>query len=289
MKLAVPTKGSAFTYLYLAKDLGIFNKYGINAEIAVVPPSNAVTALTSGDLDYAATVGSTIRAALRGLPVRVVDVASNRPDFVIVAAKDLTSVDQLRGKTIGVDAPQTTTFVMLTEVMKRKGLAGQYTPLTAPNDEARMALVVNGNAAAAIVELSSAVTFEKQGYHRLVSIEDFPENPFVGLGASQAALEKKRDLLRPGLQAVLESVEVMRSQKDRAVPVMMKEFNLSSEDAGAIFDGLKPTWTGDGRPSAAATEFELSNDQQVMELKSPPKPEQVYDFSLLDELKNSRS
>src|SRR5947209_2255907 len=60
IKMAVPTKGSAFSYLYLARDLGFFRKHGLDAQINVITPANAVTALQSGDLDFASTVGSTI-------------------------------------------------------------------------------------------------------------------------------------------------------------------------------------------------------------------------------------
>ncbi len=284
LKISVPTKGSAFSYLYVAKDLGFFEQHGIDAQIAVVPPANAVTALQSGDLDYAATIGSTIRAALRGLPVRVVMVGSNRPDFVILGQKGLTSLDQLSGKLIGSDAPQTTTFVMLTELMKRKGLAGKYQTLTAANDEGRVALVTNGQAAACIIEVSTARIFEKQGYSELAPTTDFPEEPFVGLGASQAAIQKKGDVLRDGLQAVLQGIDAMRNQKDKVVPIMAKEFDLSAEDAGQIFDALRPNWTADGKPSQAANDFEFANDKDALELKELPKPEQVYDFSLLDQL-----
>jgi len=284
MKIAVPTKGSAFAYLYVASDLGFFKNHGIDAQIAVIPPSNAVAAL-EGDLDYTATVGSTIRAALRGLPVRVVMVGSNRPDFVVLGAKGLASIEQLRGKTLGVDAPQTTSNVMLTELLKRKGIpASDYKTLTAANDEARMAQLTSGQVAASIVEVSTAVLFQKQGYPTLANTGEFPEAPFVGLGAAQSALEKKRDLLASGMQAVIEGVAAMRTQKDKVVPVMVKEFGLANEDAGAIYDGLRASWTTDGKPSQAATEFELTNDQQTMELKQAPTPDQVYDFSLLESL-----
>ena len=284
MKIAVPTKGSAFAYLYAASDLGFFKNHGIDAQIAVIPPSNAVAALES-DLDYTATVGSTIRAALRGLPVRVTMVGSNRPDFVVLGAKGLTALDQLRGKTLGVDAPQTTSNVMLTELLKRKGFQpGDYKMLTANNDQARMAQLTSGQVAASIVELSTAVLFEKQGYPRLANVTDFPEEPFVGLGAAQSALQKKHDLLAAGLQAALEGVDAMRTQKSKVLPVLTKEFGLSAAAAGPIYDGLQPAWTVDGKPSAAATQFELTNDQQAMNLKQTPTPAQVYDFSLLDSL-----
>jgi NitT/TauT family transport system substrate-binding protein len=284
MKLAVPTKGAAFAYLYVAQDLGFFRQRGIDPQIAVIPPANAVTALQSGDLDYATTVGSTIRAALRGLPVRVVMISSNHPDFMILGSKGITSLDQLKGKTIGVDAPQTTSNVMLRDLLKRKGFqTSDYKTLTATNDEARMALLQNGQVAGTVVEASTGVKFQNQ-YPVLAKISDFAEEPFAGLGAAQAGLKSKRDFLLAGLQATMQGVDAMRTQKDKVVPVLMKEFDLSAGDANQVYDALQPAWTANGRPTQAATDFELSNDKVALELKDNPTPDQVYDFSLLDEL-----
>ena len=283
MKFAVPTKGAAFAYLYVAQDLGFFQQHGIDAQIAVVPPANAVTALQSGDLDFATTVGSTIRAALRGLPVRVVLIASNHPDFMILGQKNVTSLDQLKGKAIGVDAPQTTSNVMLLDLLKRKGFkTTDYQTLTATNDQARMALLTSGSVVATVVEASTGVKFEKD-YPVLANVTDFTEEPFAGLGASQSAIKSKHDFLLPGLQATLEAVAVMRTQKDKVIPILTKEFDLSSDEANKIMDILGPSLTTDGRPSQQANDFEFSNDQQALELKSKPTADQVYDFSLLDE------
>jgi NitT/TauT family transport system substrate-binding protein len=283
MKFAVPTKGAAFAYLYVAQDLGFFQQHGIDAQIAVVPPSNAVTALQSGDLDFATTVGSTIRAALRGLPVRVVLIASNHPDFMILGQKNVTSLDQLKGKAVGVDAPQTTSNVMLLDLLKRKGFKPtEYQTLTATNDQARMALLTSGSVVATVVEASTGVKFEKD-YPVLANVSDFAEEPFAGLGASQSAIKSKHDFLLPGLQATLEGVAAMRTQKDKVIPVLTKEFDLSGDEANKIMDILGPSLTTDGRPSQPANDFEFSNDQQALELKSKPTADQVYDFTLLDE------
>lgn len=147
-----------------------------------------------------------------------------------------------------------------------------------------MALLTNGTVPATVVELSTGVTFQKQGYPVLATISDMPEAPFVGLGASQATMKSKQDLLLAGLQAALEGVDAMRNQKAAVLPFMTKEFSLSPDDASAVFDSLQPSWSADGRPTQAATDFELANDKVAMELKDNPTPDQVYDFSMLDGL-----
>ncbi|MFI5267347.1 MAG: ABC transporter substrate-binding protein [Chloroflexota bacterium] len=285
MKIATPIVGSAFDYLYAARDLGLFKSHGIDPQILAMPPANAVAALQAGDLDYAATTGSIIRSTLKGLPERVVQVAANRPNFTVLGAKGVTSLDQLRGKVVAVDAPGSTSFVMLTELLKRKGLqAGDYKTVAANSDQARGLLVQNGQAAACILDVANGVKLEADGYPVLAKVADFPDEPFSGLGASTSALQKNRDFMKAGLQASLEGVDAMRNRKADVVPIMTKTLNITDQQASGVFDAMKDSWTADGKPSQAATDFELTNDQQALELKTKPTPEQVYDFSLLDEL-----
>ena len=286
LKISVATKGSDFAWLYVAKDLGFFQNHGLDAQISVVAPANSVAALVSGDLDLSATAGTVIRSDLKGLPVKVIMMASNKPPFVIVGSKGLTSLEQLKGKLISSDAPQTTTRVMLDAMMKSKGIgADQYKVFTGTTDAARMAAVVNGQASAAIVNVSVAIPFQKQGYPIIGKTTDLPDAPSSGLGTSTAALQSKRDILKQALQASLESLDAFRTQKDKVIPVLAQEFALAPEDASLVYDTLTPNYTKDGKPSAAAEQFELTTDQQALELKDPIKPERIYDFSLLDELK----
>ncbi|HEX6510809.1 MAG TPA: ABC transporter substrate-binding protein, partial [Chloroflexota bacterium] len=220
-----------------------------------------------------------------GLPVKVILMASNKPPFVVVGGKGLSSLDQLEGKVISADAPQTTTHVMLDAMMKNKGISpDQYQVVTGTTDDARMAALVNGSASAAIVNISVALPFEKQGYPIIGKTTDLPDAPSSGLGTAQAGLQTKREVLKQAIQASLESFDAFRTQKDKVLTALAQEFSLSAEDAQQVYDTLAPNYSKDGKPSPAAMQFELEADQQALELKEPIKPERIYDFSLLDEV-----
>jgi len=285
LKIATPVVGSAFAYLYAARDLGYFKNHGIDAQIIALAPAASVAALQAGDLAFSAAVGSVARSALKGINVRVVLLAANKPNFIVLGAKGVTSIDQVKGKVVAVDAPGSTSFVMLTEVLKRKGLQpGQYQTVAANSDQARSLLVSNGQASACILDVSNAVKLEEEGYPVLAGIADLPEAPFSGLGTSPAAIQKNPDLLKAGLQATLEGIDAMRTKKAEVLPIMAKTLSITPAQAGAVFDAMQPSWTTDGRSSQAATDFELTNDQQALKLKQKPTPDQIYDFSLLDSL-----
>src|SRR5687768_11813842 len=122
LNIALANHSVTMTGVYVAKQLGIFESYGYDARVLVLEPRAGLAAMMAGELDFYSAVGSTARAALRGLPVRVSLVSLNRPDFALVATKDITTIEQLKGKVIGGYTPQGTVNVVLGEVLRRKGL-----------------------------------------------------------------------------------------------------------------------------------------------------------------------
>ncbi|GEM_PF-2976787 len=286
VSIEVPNKGIAFAYLYVAQDLGIFQKHGIDPRISVIAPPAASAALQAGELDFMSAVGSAMTAALGGLPIRVVEVSSNQPNFLMYGAKGVTSVDQLKGKTVAAYAPGNTVNLVMVELLKRKGLdASQYTILNAGADAGRAAAIQNGAAAATLMEASNALALKKDGFPQLTTIADVPALPFTGLAASQSTLKSKAAVMREAIAATLEGTDLMRTQKAQVLPVLQKEFDLSADDAGQLFDEMQGSWTDSGKPSQAATDFEFASLQVEQKLSAPVKPEQVYDFSIVDGLR----
>ena len=64
----------------------------------------------------------------------------------------------------------------------------------------------------------------------------------------------------------------------------MKQFVIPQEEAAFIYDNVHNGWALDGKPTPGATKFEFDLAQKDMGLKEPPKTDQVYDFTLLDEI-----
>jgi NitT/TauT family transport system substrate-binding protein len=280
LNIALANNSVSMTAIYVAKQLGIFESYGFDTRVLVLEPRAAIAAMLTGDLEFYTAIGSTARAALRGVPVRVGLVALNRPDFSLVAAKEISKLEQLRGKVIGGYTPQGTVNVILAELLRRKGLQpDDYRVINVGT--ARAAALVSGNVPAALVNSVETVRLLKQGFHVLARAADELEIPQSGLGFSLATLHAKRDFLRLGVQAVLEAIRVIASQKDKTVAVLMKQLALSQEEATYVYDAIHRGWALDGKPTPAALQLEFELDQRDMGLKEAPRVEQVYDFSLL--------
>jgi len=59
---------------------------------------------------------------------------------------------------------------------------------------------------------------------------------------------------------------------------------INQDEAAFIYDAIHKGWAVDGKPTPGALKLELELDQKDAGLKELPRAEQIYDFSMLDEL-----
>src|SRR5262249_36633144 len=169
--------------------------------------------------------------ALPGATVRVGLVALNRSDFILVANKEITSIEQLRGKVIGGYTPQGTVNVVLAELLRRKGLRPEdYRIVNAGT--ARAAALSSGSVPVAMLSGVERVCWVKQGLRVVAGAAEDRESPKRGLGMSMPAMQPRRDFLRPVSQAVLDAIRVIVTQREKTLPVLMKQLAISQEEAG---------------------------------------------------------
>jgi NitT/TauT family transport system substrate-binding protein len=285
VKIQVPSKGAAMMWLYAAKDLGFFAQNGVDAEIVPMNPNTAVAAIQAGEVDFMAAIGSAHRAALRGLPLRVILVAGARPDFLLVAAKGITDISQLKGKTVAAYAPQNSVNSVLVELFRQKGLdESSYSIVNAGDNGGRSALLFNGQVSATLLDATFALTAQKQGYPIIARASDAVEAPSSGIATSTVTLQQRRDLALRVLRSVSEGLRAAREDKQRVVDMMVKEYDLAPADAEFVYTQMQPDWSKDGRPTPAAIKFDFEADQRDMGLPELPRAEQVYDLSLLDQV-----
>jgi ABC-type nitrate/sulfonate/bicarbonate transport system substrate-binding protein len=166
LHIALANNSVSMTAIYVAKHLGIFESYGYDARVLVLEPRAGIAALLAGELDFYTAIGSTARAALRAVPVRVGLVALNRSDFMLVANKEIQSIEQIKGKHVGGYTPQGTVNVILAEMLRRKGLRSEDYKII-NSGTARAAALLSGNVPVALVNSVETVKLVKQGFHVL--------------------------------------------------------------------------------------------------------------------------
>ena len=75
---------------------GFYRAEGLDVDYVIMKPQVAMQALIAGDVGYTTALGSTIRAALRNVPFRVVMTIADKPLFALIAQPGIHSVEELR-------------------------------------------------------------------------------------------------------------------------------------------------------------------------------------------------
>jgi hypothetical protein len=83
---------------------GFWREEGLDVEAILIRGAVGMQALLGGSVDYTSAYGSTIAAAVGGLPVKLVFISSSKPQFELVSQPQIKSVQELKGKVVGISS-----------------------------------------------------------------------------------------------------------------------------------------------------------------------------------------
>ncbi|MBI2997979.1 MAG: ABC transporter substrate-binding protein, partial [Deltaproteobacteria bacterium] len=95
-----------FTPVWVAYEAGLFKKYGLNVKFQLLNPQVAAQAVVAGEVDFSTAGAELISARLKGARVKYFGGTLQQLIFQMWGAKEITSIQQLRGKTVAATAPR---------------------------------------------------------------------------------------------------------------------------------------------------------------------------------------
>jgi NitT/TauT family transport system substrate-binding protein len=131
--------------------------------------------LAGGSLNMAqAATDQTLRAILRGAPIRIVAGAAANAPFRVVAARNLKSFGDLKGRTVSVGGLTDVTLYFLRVMVRKNGLADRdYDLLYGGGSPARLAQLLSGAVAATVLTNPQDFTALERGYVDLGSVAQY--------------------------------------------------------------------------------------------------------------------
>jgi NitT/TauT family transport system substrate-binding protein len=106
----------------VAQHKGFFKDEGLDADIVVMGAAPSIAALSNGDIDFTLLTGTVIRAAIRGLPVRLVAGLMTSSPHVLLARPEIKSIKELIGKKVGLAGFGDATQVLARIILARNGV-----------------------------------------------------------------------------------------------------------------------------------------------------------------------
>lgn len=143
---------TGFAPLTLADKAGIFKKHGVDVDIKMIPQKDRHLALASGAIQCAATTVEThVAWNANGVPItQIVQLDKSYGADGLAVRSDVKAFADLKGKTIGVDAPGTAPYFGLAWMLKKNGLTLKDVKTTTLSPQAAAQAFVSGQNDAAM-------------------------------------------------------------------------------------------------------------------------------------------
>jgi NitT/TauT family transport system substrate-binding protein len=219
------TVGPAGIGLWMAKEIGAFDKYGIDAQLIFVSSGPIVVqALLGGDMQAGLAATNAVTAAvLAGAPLVSVMSLINRAYYRCWVQPEITRMEELRGKTLGVSRFGSVTDNLTRIMLRRYNLEGAV-QIRQMGGTTEMAAAFQrrqiDGAVMATVRINAPTRM-------LVDLEELGiRYSNVVIAASRDYNRRNPDIIEAMVRAYLEGVAAVGQQKEKALQVIQKYTRL---------------------------------------------------------------
>ncbi|OGQ82100.1 MAG: hypothetical protein A3F90_12885 [Deltaproteobacteria bacterium RIFCSPLOWO2_12_FULL_60_19] len=290
VRAASPTKGIPFFPMYVARDMGIFRGDGLAVEEIVMGLDVAIAGILAGELGYVTGTGSATRAAITGVPVKVVMFTFDKIIFTLHVLPTIKSIADLKGKRVAVNRPVTTDAVFARAALERAGVdPSTVTFGSMVATSTRFAALKSSAVEAAVLTPPFDALAVKEGYRSLAQASDVLDMPWSGLATSAKRLAEKPMEVKAVIRALLKALQFIRQNRAGSIALIRKEFDLDESLAGHVYNQMVPALSSDGTASARAIENDIDLARRSLKIAKSVEVSQVVDFSLLNEARRTFS
>jgi ABC-type nitrate/sulfonate/bicarbonate transport system substrate-binding protein len=287
-----PTRSGASWPMFIAKEGGYYQKYGLDVNLVFGAGTLGVAMITSGE---AAMTNSSMEQALQAAsrdPNSLVMMGStlNRGMFALMVSNEIKSGKDLKSKRIAVsqigDAPYNYSVAMLSKFgLKPRDV--QWVPV-GTDATARAVALTSGRAEGTLLTAPVYFPLEKQGYKMIANMADFSD-----IYASTVYLfTRKTVTANPKLpeaiiKAQTEAIKRFYDDKAFAVKAYQTYDKQSTPDVERIYDMIAKANQVERVPyvmaAAIKSIMEQANAETATQLKAFD-PRKVVDNTIIDRL-----
>jgi NitT/TauT family transport system substrate-binding protein len=276
--------------IWAAKDLGLFERYGLNAELVLIPGSSrAMAALISDSTQFAqGSASAPIPVRLRGGDVAIIAAALNKFAVSFVAQKEIQKPADLIGKKIGILNFGGSNDLAVTLALKEWNIPRQsVTILATGGAPERLAALTARAIDATVLAPPETVAATRLGLTFLANLSDLSVSfPNTVITVRRSFLEKNRETVKRFVRAYSEAIYRFKTDKQSSTAVYAKR--LKQQDPKIIDATLQyyaPRFSYPPRVdrSGVRTALELVG-QRNTEVKGEVSVEQFIDQTVIDEL-----
>jgi ABC-type nitrate/sulfonate/bicarbonate transport system substrate-binding protein len=288
IKIGYPAISYNQIHIWIAKDAGLFRRYGLDAEVIFFRGGQMATqALVAGDPPIV-NIGTVVQAGLQGHDIVLIASSESAYNYSVVAKPAISRIEQLKGKRMGVSGFGSASHNAALILLKKFNLeAGKDVALVVagPTME-RLAAVDAGRIDATILTPSETPRARRQG---LIEVYDMLELGIEvqgnGFATSRGFIRSQRDIALNALRAYVEAIYFIGKYKDESKRIAGKYMRTNEQDVlDATYDWFVKRVSKRPYPTLKGIQYLLDEVAPKLAQAKTVKPEQFVDLSLLQQL-----
>lgn len=248
VELPLATVSATNTPIWVAVDYGIFAQYGLEVVPEPMAAATASQALSTGNAPAAITGGSSVTAWVAGAR-NLVFVAGlmNKATFQVLGAPDITTVEGLRGGSVGASTAGSTASLALIESLRRYGLEvdRDWGIIYLREDPARVAALASGAVQGVVLNTPFTEQAQAQGANILIDMRDQNiEMLSLNVATTREQVAQDPDLLRRFVMGYVDGMQFARDHHDEAIASLMRGTRTDNRaDAENAYQINRDAWS----------------------------------------------
>jgi len=243
---AVPPKKirlaySAFAYanppFWIAHDLKLFEKYGLDPELVYVSGARPIQAMLGGSIDVSQVGGAATVTAAQGADVAILGTIFSRLNFVVHASPQIKQISDLKGKILAADAVGGNTYFAALLFLQRFGWVANkdVTLIGLGGSPEVLSALVQGRFPAGLLTAPTTHLAARMGFRELFDLAtlDFPF-PTLSVVSTRKYSEANPDAILNVLRATSEAIHLYRTRPERTLPVVAKYMRVAKDDPALL-------------------------------------------------------
>lgn len=227
IRIGYSSISGGYVGLWVARDAGLFAREGLDEQMILIPSGSQLAQVAvAGEVDIASlNASSVMAAALQGADIKLIGSQVNKMIFSVHVRPEVKSIEELKGKKIGVTRFGSSTDISARYALRKHNLQpekdvailqmGAMTSIAAG--------LKGGSIEGGVVSPPTSFALEKLGFKELISVTDL-EIPFPSpsLAAQGGVIRSKPGVIDRFMRAYARGIHRARTDKELALKSMAR-------------------------------------------------------------------
>lgn len=235
--LGISALSAVYAPLFIAKDAGLFEKYGVDVDVILISAGPIVHGMIAGDVKAAGAGASRIVASnLEGSGIMMLAATNDRMPYMLIVPPEIKNPAQLRGKKVGVAEFGGLDDTGMRYALLQMGLDPDkdVTVIQAGGKGTRFSALQQRAIAAIVIDPPYTLEAKKLGMNFLFDfLKSSPKTVYGTVSAKDSYIKQNPEIIRGIMKAMIAAIQYYKSQKAPSIKIMAKYMRVDAQTKAA--------------------------------------------------------